>query len=225
MHSNSVEDYLKQMLTQSAKADGWLGLKELAENMSVAPSSVTSMMKLLSSRGLVEYVARTGCRLTLRGEQEALRILRSHRLIETFLVEVLGMNWAEVHEEAEALEHSISSKVLERVAELLKHPNRDPHGNPIPQINESGTYSLESNPYVALSEVPEGYKGRLWMISDESETFLSSMNEEGLAVGTELEVLSRSEGLGIIEIQVGRGTELKQKKISLQQAGKIFLDS
>src|SRR5213592_1588344 len=105
---------------------------KLATAMGVVPGTATSMVKALADSGLVSYEPRGGARLTSGGEQLALHVLRRHRLVELFLVKVLGLDWSEVHEEADELEHAISDKVLERIDALLGRPRVDPHGDPIP---------------------------------------------------------------------------------------------
>src|SRR5205809_6143937 len=104
----------------------------LAGAMNVAPGTVTAMVKTLAEAGLVDYEPRGGVKLSGKGEKLALHVLRRHRLVELFLVEVLGLDWSEVDEEAEELEHAISDKVLDRIDALLKYPKFDPHGDPIP---------------------------------------------------------------------------------------------
>src|ERR1700748_2811268 len=134
MHSSTVEDYLKQIyLEQQSTAPGQLvQMGKLALAMGVVPGTATSMVKALADSGLVAYEPRGGARLTRGGEQLALHVLRRHRLVELFLVKVLGLDWSEVHAEAEELEHAVSEKVLEKMDAFLDHPRVDPHGDPIP---------------------------------------------------------------------------------------------
>src|SRR5947199_9184927 len=144
MPTPTVENYLKQIYLEQQAAVAELGREDadaedelvpmgrLATVMGVVPGTATSMVKALADSGLVAYEPRGGARLTPGGEQLALHVLRRHRLVELFLVKVLGLDWSEVHEEAEELEHAISEKVLERIDQLLGHPAVDPHGDPIP---------------------------------------------------------------------------------------------
>src|SRR3954465_993061 len=123
MPTSTVENYLKQLyLEQQAAPDELVSMGRLAAAMGVVPGTATSMIKALADSGLVFYEPRLGTRLTKGGEQLALRVLRRHRLVELFLVKVLGLDWSEVHDEAEELEHAISEKVLERMDALLGHP-------------------------------------------------------------------------------------------------------
>src|SRR5215212_11480193 len=133
MPSSTVENYLKTLYSQQQHAGGGLvSMGAVAAAMKVAPGTATAMVKTLADAGLVDYEPRGGVRLSGKGEKLALHVLRRHRLVELFLVEFLGLDWSEVDQEAEELEHAISDKVLNRIDELLQHPKVDPHGDPIP---------------------------------------------------------------------------------------------
>ncbi len=147
---------------------GAASTKDVAERLSIAPPSVTNMFARLQEMGLVEYERYRGASLTERGRGEALRLVRRHRLIETFLLEHLGYSWEEVHEEAERLEHAVSDEFTERLAEFLGHPDRDPHGDPIPTAD--GT--LESDDSFPLGEAVVGQRVRIFKVSDESSPML-----------------------------------------------------
>src|SRR5215213_11884244 len=149
MASITVENYVKQLyLEQQNTPQALVSMGALAAAMGVVPGTVTTMVKALADSGLVEYEPRGGVRLTRGGEQLALHVLRRHRLVELFLVKVLGLDWSEVHDEAEELEHAISDKVLDRIDKLLGHPSVDPHGDPIPsakgKVSEERLASLSS---------------------------------------------------------------------------------
>lgn len=129
----TVENYLKHLFhQQQLTPDGWLPTGRLAASIGVTPGTATTMVKTLAEAGLVHYEPRGGVRLTRAGERLALGVIRRHRLIELFLVRVLELDWSEVHDEAERLEHSLSDKVLDRIDRLLGNPQFDPHGDPIP---------------------------------------------------------------------------------------------
>lgn len=132
----TVENYVKRLYCEAEHhpPGGRVPMGRLAELMNVVPGTVTSMVKALAAAGLVDYAPRDGVRLTERGEALALHVLRRHRIIEAFLVDLLGMDADEVHDEAEELEHVVSDKVLDRLDHLLGRPRVDPHGDPIPQI-------------------------------------------------------------------------------------------
>ena len=128
--SEAQEDYLKAIY-QLAEG-GPVTTQALAERVGVRPASVTGMLKKLAALGLVEYAPYRGVRLTPAGLRVALEVVRHHRLLEAFLAQALGFSWERVHEEADRLEHHISEEFEARIAELLGHPERDPHGDPIP---------------------------------------------------------------------------------------------
>lgn len=135
--STAQEDYLKQILGLGGDG-GVVSTLALADRLRVRPPSVTGMVQRLAELGLVEHRPYRGVSLTGRGRRAALETLRHHRLLETFLVEVLGFSRDEVHDEAERLEHVISARFEERIAEVLGHPAVDPHGAPIPAADHGG---------------------------------------------------------------------------------------
>ncbi len=154
-YSSTIEDYLKAIYERQAEGDGQaVGTAALAETLGVSQASVTGMLKKLAaaSRPLIAYTRYRGVRLTARGEQAALEVVRHHRLLEAYLTTALGYSWDEVHHEAEALEHVISEDFEDRIADFLGHPETDPHGAPIP--NRDG--SLPPRREVRLTDLPVG---------------------------------------------------------------------
>src|SRR5918997_3074175 len=151
--SSSVGDYVKAVW--DLEGMGAASTKDVAAMLSISPASVTNMFARLQEMGLVGYERYRGASLTERGRGEALRLVRRHRLIETFLVEHLGYSWQEVHEEAERLEHAVSDGFTQRLAEFLGHPGHDPHGDPIPTVD--GT--LEPDDSFPLSGAVAGRRG------------------------------------------------------------------
>jgi DtxR family Mn-dependent transcriptional regulator len=140
----------------------------IAQALAVTPGTVTAMVKALSESGLVDYEAYGGVRLTKAGRQLALHVLRRHRLIELFLVRIMGMDWSEVHGEADRLEHAVSDRLIERIDEMLGHPAVDPHGDPIPTIGGE----LAPAQHEALAELEVGGTGRVTRIVDQEPGFL-----------------------------------------------------
>lgn len=136
-NTESVDDYLKAIYSLGGDERRWVGGSELATRLHIAPASVTNMLQKLSGqpKSLVEYKRGEGVRLSSAGRRRALEIVRHHRLIETFLFEVLGYPIEELHAEAERLEHFISESFEERVAAKLGHPTVDPHGHCIPAMD------------------------------------------------------------------------------------------
>ncbi len=133
--SSTVENYLKAIHVAQSRLDGARALVpmgQLSTALGVVPGTATSMVKALADAGLVTYEPYSGVRLTPAGEKLAAAVLRRHRLIELFLVQVMGMSWAEVHDEAEQLEHAVSDRLIDRIDAMLGRPAVDPHGDPIP---------------------------------------------------------------------------------------------
>ena len=180
--SSSVGDYLKAIW--GLAGDGKASTKDVAERLSISSASVSNMFMRLQKMGLTEYEPYQGASLTEAGRVEALRLLRRHRLIETFLLERLGYPWEAVHEEAESLEHSVSDEFTERLAEFLGHPGYDPHGDPIPASD--GT--LEADDSFPLSAATAGQRVRIYRVVDEEAAKLAYLEEHGLMPGRLLEV-------------------------------------
>ena len=162
------------------------------------------MVKALADSGLVSYEPRFGAKLTKGGEQLALHVLRRHRLVELFLVKVLGLDWSEVHDEAEELEHAISEKVLDKIDKLLGHPSVDPHGDPIPTAK--GKVSEER--LVPLPESEAGKKVRIARIVDQDARFLQFLDRAGLKPGVLLTINGRDEQADAISVKVDARSSL-----------------
>ena len=151
MPTSTVEDYLKCILLEGQERRGSrVTTGQIASALSVAPGTVTSMVKALAKSGLVSYEPYSGVELTREGRELATHVLRRHRLIELFLVEVMGVDWSEVHAEAELLEHAVSDRLIDRMDEMLGRPAVDPHGDPIPdargRLEETTAASLVGCP-------------------------------------------------------------------------------
>jgi DtxR family Mn-dependent transcriptional regulator len=180
--SVSVGDYVKAIW--EVAGSGVASTKEVAERLSIAPPSVTNMFARLQEMGLVEYERYRGASLTERGRKEALRLVRRHRLIETFLLEHLGYSWQEVHEEAERLEHAVSDGFTERLAEFLGHPDHDPHGGPIPTVD--GIFAPDDS--FPLGEAVAGQRVRISKVGDEDVSMLDYLGHHKLVPGRLLSV-------------------------------------
>jgi DtxR family Mn-dependent transcriptional regulator len=192
--SVSVEDYIKA-IWEVAGADV-ASTKDVAERLSIAPPSVSNMFVRLREMGFVEYERYRGVSLTERGREEALRLVRRHRLVETFLLKHLGYSWDEVHEEAESLEHAVSDGFTERLAEYLGHPDHDPHGDPIPAAD--GTLGPDYS--FPLSEAAPGQRIRISKVGDEPST-LDYLGERGLVPGRLLCVREVRDLDGVVTVE------------------------
>jgi DtxR family Mn-dependent transcriptional regulator len=195
--SSSVGDYLKAVFELAADSGDAASTKGVAERLSVSAASVSNMFARLQEMGLVEYERYRGATLTERGEREALRLVRRHRLIETFLLEHLGYDWQEVHAEAERLEHAVSDAFTDRLAELLRHPDHDPHGDPIP----SAEGTLEVDDSFPLSEAVAGGRLRISKVRDEDAAMLDYFGDRNLVPGRLLMVreVRALDGVVIVE--------------------------
>jgi DtxR family transcriptional regulator, Mn-dependent transcriptional regulator len=211
--SVSVGDYVKA-IWEVAGSDV-ASTKEVAERLSIAPPSVTNMFARLQEMGLVEYERYRGASLTERGRREALRLVRRHRLIETFLLEHLGYSWQEVHEEAERLEHAVSDGFTERLAEFLGHPDHDPHGDPIPAAD--GTFEPDDS--FPLGGAVAGQRVRISKVSDDV-SMLGYLGERKLVPGRLLSVreVRLLDGVVTVEDEDGESHALGESL-----AGSIFV--
>jgi DtxR family transcriptional regulator, Mn-dependent transcriptional regulator len=198
MSSSAVEDYLKTIyaLAQGERA---ASTSAIAERLGIAAGSVTGMVKRLAELGLVEHVPYYGARLTERGEQQAVRLIRRHRVLELFLVEVLGYTWDRVHEEADRLEHATTEEMIDRMASVLGEPANDPHGAPIPA--SAGRFVEWHFP--TLGEVKVGTRGVLRRVEDENPEALRYLAQLELVPGAQVELLERAPFNGPLKLQVG----------------------
>jgi DtxR family Mn-dependent transcriptional regulator len=215
--SIAVENYLKHVLLLSEGTDELVSMGALAAAMAVVPGTATTMVKALADDGLVEHQPRQGVRLTTEGRRVALNVLRKHRLVETFLVNVLKMDWSKVHDEAEQLEHAISDDVLDRLDALLGHPETDPHGDPIP----SRQGKLSSQVYATLATCVADRPVRIVRVTEQSPEFLQFAEQNGLQPGTTLRVSERNLTAGLITLRKNIGRPLA---LSLAAAGKILVE-
>ncbi len=204
MPSPAVEDYLKAIFHLSREG-GAAGTSAVAERLGVTAGSVTGMLKRLSDQGFVEHVPYYGARLTDTGQERAVSIIRRHRILELFLVEILGYAWDEVHDEAERLEHAVSPRLVDRMSEVLGEPEADPHGAPIPAAE--GAFHERSFP--SLADVTVGARAVLRRVSDEDPAQLRYLAGLGLLPGTEIEVIEHAPFEGPLRVRVGgeRGAE------------------
>jgi DtxR family Mn-dependent transcriptional regulator len=197
--SSSVGDYVKA-IWEVAGTDS-ASTKEVAARLSIAPASVTNMFARLREMGLVDYERYRGASLTGAGFAEALRLVRRHRLIETFLVEHLGYPWEEVHEEAENLEHVVSDVFTERLAKLLGHPDRDPHGTPIPAADGS----LPPDHSRPLAEAQAQEHVVVSRVENRESAVLSYLRERGLVPGSLLTVREVRAIDGVVTVEDEEG--------------------
>ncbi len=185
--SQAMEDYLKAIYKLLEHNDT-VSTSALAEQMGVAPASVTNMCKKLADLHLLVYEPYQGVTFTPAGKKMVLEIVRHHRLLELYLAEALGVPWDRVHEEAERLEHVISEDLEERMAAVLGDPQFDPHGAPIPSKNGVVMRQASDN----LSDRLDGERLIVVEVDDEDPELLRYLGQIGIYPGTEMVLLARA---------------------------------
>jgi DtxR family transcriptional regulator, Mn-dependent transcriptional regulator len=204
--SRTVEDYLKAIYlaesTLTSPSD-LVPMGQIASAVGVVPGTATSMVKALADSGLVRYEPYMGVRLTTAGLRLAGRVLRRHRLIELFLVKVLGMDWAEVHIEAERLEHAVSDRIIDRIDAMLGQPLVDPHGDPIP--TSEGTLPQDAS--LDLLTAPVDAPLVVARVLDQEPGFLRYVEQRQLMPGRTVIVLAREPGSDAVRLRSEDGSE------------------
>lgn len=196
--TRSSEDYLKAIYRLSS-GGAPVSTTGLALRLELTPASVSGMIKRLSEQGLVEHAPYRGVRLTLVGRRIALRMLRRHRLIETYLVALLGYTWDTVHDEAERLEHAVSDGLVDRMAAALGHPRFDPHGDPIPDVDGRITDFI----HVPLSDVAAGDTVTIRRADTGDAERLRYLASAGLVPGALVKVVDSQPFRGPLKLDVG----------------------
>lgn len=197
MLSQAVEDYLKTIY--KLQDEGSVSTTDIARSLEVSSASVTNMVKRLAEMKMVAYQSYKGVRLTEAGEKIALEIIRHHRLLETYLKEVLGYSWEQMHTEAEQLEHHISEEFEDKIDELLGFPTHDPHGHPIPsrdlQIVEAAT--------IPLAQAEPGQTVHIHHVSDGDSDLLHYLEDLGLLPQASVEIVEKAPFNGPLTLRIG----------------------
>jgi DtxR family Mn-dependent transcriptional regulator len=205
VYTGPVEDYLK-VIYELERSGAAAATSDIAHRLDIAPASVTGMIRRLAEQRLLKYEPYRGVRLTDTGQRVALRTIRRHRVIETFLSRVLDYPWDEVHEEAERLEHAASDALVNRMAAALGEPTVDPHGAPIP--TRDGT--LHEPRYVSITDIRAGVRARVVRVHDGDPARLRYLGELGLIPGATVVVAARAPFDGPITVRVGSGPRATQ---------------
>ena len=214
------QDYLKAVYTASEWSDDPVTTTSLAQRLGAAPSTVSETVARLARRGLVVHERYRPVRLTERGEAEALRTVRRHRLLETYLVTELGFTWDEVHVEAEVLEHAVSDVLLARMDAKLGHPRRDPHGDPIP----SADGAVELPRARLLTTFAVGERGVVARVSDVEPELLRWCSEVGLGLDAEVAVVDRKPYAGTTTVTTsGSGGDRRTVEVGDLAAAAVHL--
>lgn len=195
----AIEDYLKAIYLLQQPGSSWVTMATLGEQLGgFKPGSVTGMIKRLAEMNLVHHTPYQGVALTAEGEKIALEVIRHHRLLELYLVEALGYEWDEVHEEADTLEHHISEKLEQRIAAYLGEPTVDPHGDPIPAVD--GT--LPDRTTACLVDIPTGSLVCIARVRDQNVEHLRYLAQIGLVPGVVIEIIERAPFDGPISVRI-----------------------
>ena len=187
MYSLSEENYLKAIFHLQRGANIGVSTNAIAEQMETKASSVTDMIKRLSEKDLVSYKKYKGVKLSPKGKDAAIQIIRKHRLWEVFLVDQLNFSWDEVHEVAEQLEHIKSKKLIRELDKFLDYPKMDPHGDPIP--DENGNIIVADK--LPLSEIEVKKITVCVGVNDTSPDFLKFLDKNKISLGKEIKVLEK----------------------------------
>lgn len=198
------ENYVKSIYAlQERNASGEVSVNEIAERMQTKPATVTDMLRKLSDKELIHYEKYKKIRLSNDGMQQALQVVRKHRLWETFLHNTLHFSWDEVHEVAEQLEHIHSQKLITRLEEFLGFPKFDPHGDPIPAANGD----MPATKAIALSEVTiPAVQCRIVAVKDTSPAFLQQLKRFGLEIDVQVRAEERMPFDNSLLIAIDGGT-------------------
>ena len=217
--SATVENYLKAIYhgTAGRGADALLPMGHLAAALTVAPGTATTMVKTLADSGLVDYQPYAGVALTPAGERLAALVLRRHRLIELFLVRVMGYAWDEVHDEAEQLEHVVTDRLIDRIDEMLGRPEADPHGDPIP--DSEGL--VKPQHAQSLLTCPLNTPVRVIRVIDQDKSFLRFIEGHDLKPGESIEVEERDEASDSVRV---RGKNDQRITIGTRAASKLLVE-
>lgn len=197
-YSSTVEQYIKCIFLIGQERNELVPMRAIIEEMAVAPSTATAMMRQLQEAGLIRYIKRYGVELTAEGRLVALSMLRRHRLIETFLAEVLQYDWSEVHADAERLEHAVSEIFIDKIEEYMSHPTTDPHGSPIPA--KDGRLPVLA--HIPLTHADIGTTYQIQRIASDSVGAAREFDNNALRLGMRVRVVERSAPLDVIKIEL-----------------------
>ena len=217
--SEATDDYLKAIFQLSGRPERQVSSTEIAVHLSITAASVTNMLQKLAAQEppLVVYEKHHGVKLSKAGKKRALEIVRHHRLIETFLHEVLDYPWDEVHQEAERLEHFISERFEERIAAKLGHPEFDPHGHAIPAMDGSLPTRTTQEPQ-SLSQLRPGQSAKVSSVSDKDPEMLRYLASQGIRPGIRVTLSEQLPFKGAYQVRIGSSTKPALLSHSLAEA-------
>ena len=217
--SSTVENYLKTIYlgtTSPGAEPRLLAMGQLAAALGVTPGTATTMVKTLVESGLVKYEPYSGVALSRAGRKLAARVLRRHRLVELFLVQVMGLQWDEVHDEAELLEHVVSDRLIDRMDEMLGGPEVDPHGDPIPDADGV----VKPQEALTLLTCPLRTPVRVTRVLDQDKDFLRFVERHDLKPGRPIQVETRDLAADSVLV---RGKNDQSLTIGTRAASKLLV--
>lgn len=197
--SSMSEDYLKVIYSASEWGGEGISVSGLAERMDVVASTASENVRKLAEQGYLIHQPYRGITLTPQGRQRALMIVRTHRLLETYLYERLGFEWDEVHHEADLLEHVASEQLIDHIDRELGHPTEDPHGDPIPSADGTVPHVM----WQPLSELDDGRCATVLRISDSDPELLRYMESMGVQPGADVTMVERRIYAGVYRLKIG----------------------
>ncbi|MDA0980567.1 MAG: metal-dependent transcriptional regulator [Bacteroidetes bacterium] len=215
--SSNRQDYLKAILSFELRGTK-ASTSAISDRLSTRPASVTGMFRVLADSDLIEYIPYQGAKLTIKGRNEAVSLLRKHRLWETFMVEKLGFSWDEVHEVAEQLEHVDSLKLISKLDAYLGFPRFDPHGDPIP--DSKGVFSDRST-LVGVCEIAIGKTASIRGVLSSSDSFLKHLDDLGIKLGLVFTVVKVFEYDGSLQVSVSGKEVVWSKKLVEQLLAEV----
>jgi DtxR family Mn-dependent transcriptional regulator len=213
--THTMRNYLADIYRLS-QGEQWVSTTTLAETLDVSPPAAVRMVKRLSRVGLLEHLPYQGVRLTSSGRYEALLGIRRHRLVERFLVDVLGFGWHEVHDDADAMQSGISQRIEDRFDEMMGYPTRCPHGEPIPS-REGIMPKIDDLPLIVVSPGTRGHISRIKTHDPDKLQYLAELN---LTPGTPYTLLNRQPFNGPIRLTIG---DWDEQVIGGELAGTIWV--
>jgi DtxR family Mn-dependent transcriptional regulator len=223
--SSTVENYLKAIHEAQNRLTGereLVPMGQLSSALGVVPGTATTMVKTLAESGLVVYEPYSGVRLTAAGTKLAAAVLRRHRLVELFLVRVMGMSWDEVHDEAEQLEHAVSDRLIERMDEMLGRPSVDPHGDPIPDAE--GVIQARPQQTYTLLTCEIGSSLVVSRVLDQDGEFLRFIQQSDLKPGQTITIVSRDAAADRVIVLAGTGAAAREIALGTRAASKLLVE-
>ena len=208
--SFTEENYLKTIFHLDTKQNETVSTNALSEALKTKAASVTDMLKKLADKAFINYEKYQGVTLTDKGQQKALEVIRKHRLWEVFLVDKLDFKWDEVHDLAEELEHINSEALIDRLDAFLNFPERDPHGDPIPDKNGV----LKAQELIAIAKMDIGQQGKISGVSEHSKDFLQHLEKMELRLGSDIIIIDKATFDGSVTISIDAKTQTISREIA-----------